>query len=267
MNKLAEIVAHKKLEVAGAKSQVSAVELEARLKDQPQTLGFYNALKKADGVGIIAEVKRASPSAGMIREENFDPVEIAQQYLQAGADCLSVLTDEKFFKGHLDYLRQIRQVSHKPLLRKDFFIDRYQVLEARIAGADAILLIAECLTDYEMQDLMDYADSLGLDTLLEIFEPDNLNRALAVSPKLLGINNRNLKNFETTLQQTVMLAPRVPAEILLVSESALKTRADIELVCQAGARGILVGETLMRSPDIAATVQEFRAGARSVRGL
>ena len=259
MNKLAEIVAYKREVIARDKALLSEAELTRQLADAPVVRNFLEALQQSKGVGIIGEVKRASPSAGIIKAENFDPVQIARNYEAAGVDCISVLTDEKYFWGNLDYLFQIRNAVQIPLLRKDFIIEQYQILQARIAGADAILLIAECLDDRELADLMNYTNQLGMTPLLEIFEPENLPRALKVEPTLLGINNRNLKNFETSLNHTINLAQGVPQDILLVSESAIKTVEDIQTVLSAGARAVLVGETLMRTGNVEEVVEAFKA--------
>ena len=210
---------------------------------------FVEALRNTTGVGLIAEVKKASPSAGLIRED-FDPVEIARIYEANGATCLSVLTDEHFFQGHLDFLRAIRAEVSIPVMRKEFVLDRYQVLEARIAGADCVLLIAECLNDCELRDLYFYASELGMECLVELYEPDNLDRVLKLDPPLIGINNRNLKTFVTDLKHTTDLRTQIPDTKLLISESGIRTHDDVLFLEQHGVRGILVGESLMRQPDI-----------------
>ncbi len=257
VNVLDEIVAHKRLEVAAAKQLRPAAELEARLVDAPAVRDFRAALQSAaPRLGLIAEIKKASPSAGLIRA-NFDPVEIARIYEQHGANCLSVLTDEKYFQGHLDFLVAVRGAVSLPVLRKDFIIDPYQVLEARVAGADCILLIAECLNDCQMRDLYFYASDLGLETLIEIHEEENLDRVLKLEPGLLGINNRDLKKMVTDLDHTVRLSSRIPAGCLLVSESGIKTHADVVKLQQAGAAAMLVGESLMKQPDIGAAVDRL----------
>ena len=200
--------------------------------------------------------KRGSPSAGIIRQD-FDPVQIAQIYERHGASCLSVLTDEKFFLGHLDYLKAVRKAVQIPVLRKDFFIDRYQVLEARAAGADCILLIAECLNDCELRDLYFYASELGMESLIELYDAENLDRVLKLEPALVGINNRDLRTFVTDLDHTTRLSKQIPSTTLLVSESGIKTRADIDRVKAGGARAILVGESLMRCADIGSAVDNL----------
>lgn len=253
-NILEEIIAHKLTEVAAAKSKRSFEELADQLAGAPAVRDFVDSLRSHGPVGLIAEVKKASPSAGIIRED-FHPVEIARIYESSGAACLSVLTDEHFFKGHLDYLRDVRQAVSIPVLRKDFIIDRYQILEARVTGADCVLLIAECLDDQQLEDLYGYALELGMTALVEIYEPDNLQRVLKLSPPMLGINNRNLKTFVTTLDHSIQLSSQIPEDCLLISESGIRTREDVVRLGESGVRGILVGETLMRVPDIGSEVR------------
>lgn len=248
-NILSQIIDHKREEIAHAKRKCPPESLREQLDAAPPVRDFVAALKSNPDVGLIAEVKKGSPSAGVIRSD-FDPVEIALTYQRHGANCLSVLTDEKFFLGHLDFLKQVRQAVRIPVLRKDFLIDRYQVLEARAAGADCVLLIAECLDDCELRDLYFYASELGMESLIELYDPENLDRILKLEPALIGINNRDLRTFITDLEHTVRLSQRIPSSMLLVSESGIKTREDIDRVKAAGTRAILVGETLMRSPDI-----------------
>lgn len=260
---LDEIVAHKRLEIASARVTRPESELLSRLTAAPAVRDFRAALlSAAPRVGLIAEIKKASPSAGLIRAD-FNPVSIARTYEDHGANCLSVLTDEKYFQGQLDYLTAVRSAVGLPVLRKDFIIDRYQVLEARVAGADCILLIAECLNDCQMRDLYFYASELGMETLIEIHDEENLERVLKLEPGLIGINNRDLQAMVTDLQHTIRLAPRVPAGCLLVSESGIKTHADVQLLQQAGARAILVGESLMRQPDLGQAVDRLLGGASS----
>ena len=250
------IVAQKRQEIAAAKDRRSAQDLEQAVASATPVRDFVAALRNAADVALIAEIKKASPSAGLIRED-FDPVEIAKVYAAHGASCLSVLTDEHFFQGHLDYLVAVKQAVGLPVLRKDFVLDRYQVLEARAAGADAVLLIAECLDDATLRDLYEYAGSLGMSALVELYEPANLDRVLALDPPLIGVNNRNLKTFVTDLKHTLHLATKVPPGTLLVSESGIRTREDVLRLKAAGCGAILVGETLMRSPDIGRMVDEL----------
>lgn len=253
---LDSIVTQKLEEITSAKRRRSESDLERAVSESPPVRDFLTALRRADDVGLIAEIKKASPSAGLIRDD-FDPVEIARIYEAHGASCLSVLTDEQFFQGHLDYLRQVREAVSLPVLRKDFILDRYQVLEARAAGADAVLLIAECLEGSLLQDLYDDIRSLGMTPLVELYEPANLERVLALDPPLLGVNNRNLKNFVTDLKHTLHIATKLPENVLLVSESGIRTREDVLRLKAAGCGAILVGETLMRSPNIGKMVDEL----------
>ncbi|MEZ6131763.1 MAG: indole-3-glycerol phosphate synthase TrpC [Planctomycetaceae bacterium] len=257
---LDEIVAQKRTEVASARQRLPFDALETELADAPVVRGFRAALAASLQPGLIAEVKKASPSAGVIRED-FCPVEIATTYASAGATCLSVLTDEKYFQGHLDFLKQIRPNVQIPLMRKEFIIDRYQILEARVAGADCVLLIAECLDDAALQDLHEYALQLGMDTLIELYEPDNLERVLNTGARLIGINNRDLRTFNTSLEHTFELLKNVPPDVLLVSESGIRTHADILRLRDAGVAGVLVGESLMRQSDIAAAVSTLMTGS------
>ena len=253
---LQEIVAHKRTEVDRAKRLCPAPTLEARLADAPPVRGFVASLEAHPPIGLIAEVKRASPSAGVIRDE-FDPVKTATAYERHGAACISVLTDEKYFQGSLDDLVAVRRAVGLPVLRKDFLIDRYQVLEARAAGADCVLLIAECLDDCHLRELYFYASELGMDALIELYEVENLDRVLKLEPPLIGINNRNLRTFVTDLEHTIGLAPRIVPQALLVSESGIRTRNDVLRLKEAGVRAILVGETLMRSDDVGAKIGEL----------
>lgn len=255
-NVLTRIIDHKRGEIAEARRRCPVEELQQQLLSAPPVRDFVGALAAQTDVALIAEVKKASPSAGIIRAD-FDPVAIAQIYERHGAACLSVLTDEQFFQGHLDYLRSIRAVVQIPVLRKDFIIDRYQVLEARAAGADCILLIAECLDDCHLRDLYFYASELGMDSLIEIYDPENLDRVLKLDPPLVGVNNRDLRSFVTDLDHTLRLAPRLAPSTLLVSESGIKSRSDVDRLKAGGAHAMLVGETLMRSPDIGQAVDEL----------
>jgi len=253
---LENIVAKKRAEIAQAKTLHPASELEKQLSAAPPVRDFSGALRARGRMALIAEVKKASPSAGLIRAD-FDPVAIATTYERAGASCLSVLTDEHFFQGSLDDLRSVRSAVSLPVLRKDFLLDRYQVLEARAAGADCVLLIAECLSDCELRDLYFYASELGMEALVEIYDPENLDRVLKLEPALLGINNRDLRTFDTDLEHSIRLAARVPVSTLLVSESGIRNRDDVLRLEQAGCRAILVGETLMRSGDVRAKIGEL----------
>ncbi|MEM6471975.1 MAG: indole-3-glycerol phosphate synthase TrpC [Planctomycetota bacterium] len=236
--------------------QVPAELLESQLDRCPTCLDFFSALAAGDGINVIAEVKRASPSAGLIRED-FDPVEIAKSYVEGGASCLSVLTDEPFFQGSLEYLKSVRQAVDVPLLRKDFIVDRYQLLQARVHGADCVLLIAECLSADELRTLHDQAIELGMQTLIELYEPSNLEAVLATGTKLVGINNRNLKTFETKLQHTLDLRPRIPNDCLVVGESGIRSNEDMKTLAAGGVKAVLVGESLMRQPNVSRAVKEL----------
>jgi indole-3-glycerol phosphate synthase len=227
--------------------------LERQIADAPPVRPFRAALERPRTVSVIAEVKKASPSAGVLRAD-FDPVAIARAYAQNGAACLSVLTDEPFFQGHIDYLRAIRRTVATPLLRKDFVLDRYQLLEARSAGADAVLLIAEALPDPDLGRLLAETRALGIDALVELHGREQLPRVLAVGADMIGVNNRDLRTFVTRLEHTIELAPQVPSDRCLVSESGIRTRDDISRLQDAGVRAVLVGESLMRAPDIGAAL-------------
>ena len=253
---LDEILEQKHREVAAARDRVPFETLKTRIPTAPPVRGFLAALEAASRPGLIAEVKKASPSAGLIRSD-FDPVAIAREYEVAGATCLSVLTDEHFFQGHLDYLRDIRQAVRIPVMRKEFIIDRYQIAEARVAGADCVLLIAECLNDAQLQDLYDYARSLGMDVLIELYDLENIPRVLSTGTKLLGINNRDLRTFVTSLEHTFRVKKLVPDDVLLVSESGIGTHADIQRLRSEGIGAVLVGESLMRQPDIGIAVRSL----------
>jgi indole-3-glycerol phosphate synthase len=253
---LREIVEHKRSELERAKSAVPPHELQRRLADAPAVRGFAAALAAHGPVALIAEVKRASPSAGVIRGD-IDPVAVGQTYERCGAACLSVLTDEKFFQGSLDDLVRVRQAVSVPVLRKDFLIDRYQVLAARVAGADCVLLIAECLDNCRLRELYFYASELGMDALVEIYDGENLERVLELEPAVVGINNRDLRTFATDLDHTLELAPRAAARTILVSESGIRTSDDVARLRAAGVRAILVGETLMRAGNVAATIADL----------
>ncbi len=253
---LDRIVAGKPAEVAAARARVPDADLERRIADLPPGRDFHAALE-AGGVQVIAEVKKASPSAGVLRSD-FDPVALARSYADNGAACISVLTDTPSFQGHLSHLEQIRTVVDRPLLRKDFLIDRYQLLEARAAGADAVLLIAEILPGPALARLLRAAEALGLQALVELYDRDNLPRVLDSGARLVGVNNRDLRTFVTNLDHTLELAAELPTGICLISESGIRTRADVERLASAGVRAILVGETLVRAADPGATIRELR---------
>lgn len=259
---LKNIVAHKREEVAAARLAATVSELKTRVSDlEDIPRGFERHLRDAvasDWTAIIAEVKKGSPSKGVIRED-FDPLEIAETYQNNGATCLSVLTDEKFFLGHLRYLALIREQVGLPLLRKDFIIDPYQLYEARAAGADAILLIAAILEQQQIVEFSSLARELHLDVLLEVHDEREMEMACETEIGLIGVNNRNLRTFTTDLDTTVRLARMLPAGRLLVTESGINSRADIERLQAAGAGAFLIGESLVREEDIGAKLQQLLA--------
>ena len=264
---LQQIVATKKREVAAAKARLPEEQLKSQVAagHLAPPRNFFAALAKPpEGlVNIIAEVKKASPSAGVIKAD-FDPVAIAQMYHAAGADALSVLTDEQYFGGKLEYLAAIKRAVPLPVLRKDFIIDPYQVWESRVAGADAILLIAEILGDALLLDLQILAAELRLTTLIEVHEMDSLLRVRSVigfplrSYSLLGINNRDLRTFKTDLATTLRLAELVEDKQILVAESGIRDKSDVQRMQAAGVRTLLIGETLMRSHDVGGTMANLK---------
>ncbi len=253
---LDEIVAYKKEELAETKRRRPPADIKAAARDAKPTRDFGNALSMDGEIRLIAEVKKASPSKGVIRED-FDPVAIAQAYEEGGASCISVLTEKKYFQGSLDYLGQIRKAVKLPLLRKDFIIDEYQIYEARAAGADAILLIAACLEEGRIQDYLGIAAGIGIDVLVEVHTYQELDKALSTGAMLVGINNRDLRNFTVTLQTTFDLLKDVPDDRTVVSESGIKTRDDVVKLQGAGVDAVLVGEGLMREKDIGKKVKEL----------
>jgi indole-3-glycerol phosphate synthase len=253
---LDEIVASKRREVDAARARMPLEELEVQAAAAPPVRDFRAGLVGPGPIRLIAEVKKASPSAGVIRPD-FDPIVIARTYQAHGASCLSVLTDVPYFQGHLSYLARIRASAVIPLLRKDFLIDEYQVVEARLAGADAILLIAEILDDAQLRSLLDRARDLGMTALVEFHDEANLPRVLAAGANLVGINNRDLRRFVTDLDQTLRLRDKIPPEVTLVSESGIHSRRDVKRLEAAGVSAILVGETLMRAPDIGFAVEQL----------
>jgi indole-3-glycerol phosphate synthase len=259
MNILDKIIEQKKREVAQLPARlIAAGDLRDAMLEHGERRDFIAALKnpRAGDIGLIAEVKKASPSMGVICKD-FDPVRIAKEYEAAGANCLSVLTDEKFFQGSLDYLRQIRAAVKLPLLRKDFIIDERQILEAIEWGADAILLIVAILTDEQLAKFHSLAVEAGLAVLVEVHDEAELERALKISPALLGVNNRNLKTFQVDLATTEKLAKKVGAGTIMVAESGIHSRADVERLKKCGAGAILVGESLVKQGDIGAKVREL----------
>jgi len=248
---LNQIVAVKHEEVAAAKKKVSLEAMRDDANSRVLTRDFEGALRAKIAAGqpaVIAEVKKASPSKGVLRAD-FIPADIAQSYAEHGAACLSVLTDRQFFQGQPDYLKQARASCDLPVLRKDFIVDPYQVYESRVMGADCILLIAACLTDAQMAQLEGIARTLDMAVLVEVHDGDELDRALKLKTPLVGINNRNLRTFEVSLDTTLGLLPRVPADKLLVTESGILGKADVQKMRAANVNAFLVGEAFMRAPE------------------
>jgi indole-3-glycerol phosphate synthase len=248
---LDRILAHKRAEVAERSEKQTLAALRDRAKNASVRRGFVDALRTRIAAGdpaVIAEVKKASPSRGVIRED-FDPVAIARSYANGGAACLSVLTDERFFQGRDDYLVQARAASQLPTLRKDFVIDPYQIYEASVLGADCILLIVAALPGPELGELYRLAINQGLDVLIEVHDARELERATAMSPQLIGINNRDLKTFDTKLSTTYDLLPQIPRDVVVVTESGIHEAAQIASMRTAGVNAFLVGEAFMREAD------------------
>ena len=256
---LDRIVATKQQEVEVLSQTFNMDEALKEIEQLPATRGFERALAEGRNrkLGLIAEVKKASPSKGLIRPD-FHPVNIALAYERAGADCISVLTDVSYFQGSAAYLKEIHQAVNIPLLRKDFIIDERQIAEARLLGADAILLIASILTPDQMRRYLDFAKSIGLDALIEVHDQAELEQVLEIpQATLIGINNRNLKTFETSLNTTLDLMKLIPSEVTLISESGIDGAERLEELIRAGVHGILVGEHLMRKDDVEAAVNEL----------
>ena len=248
---LAKIIATKETEVSAGYARRSLADMEALASQQPAPRDFVGAIRAKLGAklpAVIAEVKKASPSKGIIRE-HFDPAAIAQSYAAHGAACLSVLTDVDYFQGANAYLQAARAACDLPVIRKDFIIDRWQIAEARAIGADAILLIVAALNDAQLHDLEAYALSLGLAVLVEVHDGDELTRAPTLKTPLIGINNRNLRTFEVSLNTTLTLKDRIPAERIVVAESGILAPADVQILRDASVNTFLVGEAFMRAPE------------------
>ncbi|MGQ9629143.1 MAG: indole-3-glycerol phosphate synthase TrpC [bacterium] len=256
-----EILKHKELEIESVRARFP------NLREAPQepVRDFKRAISSKPGIRLIAEVKRTSPSRGIMRE-NFDPVEIARTYQRAGASAISVLTDEKFFGGHIDFLRQIRRATDIPLLRKDFVIHESQIYESRSAGADALLLIVRALDSRRLAEFLKICRYIELFALVEVHDSRELAIALEAGAEMIGINNRNLETFDVDLSTTFSLLPRIPRGKIVVSESGIHTPQDVRRLEKAGVDAILVGEALMRSPNMAKKIEELMGGMRSGQG-
>lgn len=256
---LRKIVDRKWQEVDERKPKVSIADLKAMAGDQPPARGFAEALRsriEQQQAAVIAEIKKASPSKGILRDP-FEPEAIAESYEKGGAACLSVLTDRDFFQGHEDYLQAARAACSLPVIRKDFMVAPYQVYESRAIGADCILLIAACLTKNQMQELEGIAHEIGLDVLVEVHNGEEMDDALTLSTPLVGINNRNLHNFEVSLDTTFDLYQRIGSDRLAITESGIMTRADVQAMTERGIYGFLIGESFMRAPEPGEKLQEL----------
>jgi indole-3-glycerol phosphate synthase len=260
-DKLTEICNTKRDEVAARKAQSSLKDLSSRAFGQTAPRGFEAALRRkaADGFALIAEIKKASPSKGLIRPD-FRPADHARAYAAGGATCLSVLTDAPYFQGHEDYLVEARAACELPVIRKDFMVDPWQCAEARAIGADAILIIVAALSDQQMAEIEAAALELGMDALVEVHDEGEMDRASRLRSRLIGVNNRDLKRFVTDLGNTERLAPLAPEGTLLVAESGINTHADLLRLSSCGARTFLVGESLMREPDVEAATRALLQG-------
>ena len=258
-NILEEIYQHKLVEVRNRKKELSVQEICNRTKCLDKPKDFFGALKKKNDsaeIGLICEIKKASPSHGLIRED-FNHIEIAKDYFDAGATCLSILTDEKYFQGKNQYLQEVRAISNLPILRKDFMVDTYQIYEAKMLGADCILLIVAMLDDAKLQELEQCAFDAGLSVLVEVHDEAELQRAAKLKSKLLGINNRDLKTLKVDLQTSLLLSEQVPLDYVLISESGIKDPLDIDLLQQAGINCFLIGEHFMRQKNIVRAVKDI----------
>lgn len=256
---LDDIVRHKRADLERVKRRVSLVDLQQRELFRRARCGFHAALA-AQRCAIIAEIKKASPSKGVIRVD-FDPVSLARRYAESGAAAISVLTEERYFQGHLQHLQAVRQAVQIPLLRKDFLFDSYQLYEARAYGADAVLLIVAMLSDALLRELLALAATLDLAALVEVHDRDQLQRALQAGARIVGINNRDLRTFETTLVTTEILAPLVPGDVVVVAESGIEFPADIERLTRSGVTTFLIGEAFMRAADPGACLAHLLAAS------
>ncbi len=256
MNTLQEICERKAGHIRTKKAERSIEDLKYMVADMPLPTGFVSALKRQNGAALIAEVKKASPSKGIIRED-FDPVQIAKIYEEAGANCISVLTDEPYFKGHDDYLKAIKGEVSLPVLRKDFMIDPYQIYESRVLGADCVLLIMAALSDDQALQLQETALSLNLDVLVEVHDLEELERAIKLNPMMIGVNNRNLKTLKVDINTSFDLLMYIPDSCVKISESGISSHKNLKKLHQTGYKGFLVGESLMREEDIGAATKNL----------
>jgi indole-3-glycerol phosphate synthase len=262
MSVLEKIAAYKREEVAAAKAHAPLSDLEAQIAERPAPSGFRARLlerKSSGAFGLIGEIKKASPSKGLIRAD-FDPVALAQDYERGGATCLSVLTDAPSFQGDLEYLQRVHAAVGLPVLRKDFLLDAYQVAEARAYAADCILIILAMVDDGLASELLAAARQYGMDALVEVHDERELERALMLGAEMIGINNRDLKTFETDLDVTSRLAPKIPGDVLVIAESGLASRADLERLAEVDVTTFLIGESLMRQADVAAATRALIGG-------
>ncbi|MCK5875990.1 MAG: indole-3-glycerol phosphate synthase TrpC [Candidatus Marithrix sp.] len=258
-NILQQIILNKKLEIKSSSKRMPLRTLSRLLDSCLPARGFIEAINvrlQFQQPAVIAEIKKASPSKGLLRA-NFDPIAIAKSYEQNGAACLSILTDEKFFQGSNEYLSQVHEICPLPILRKDFIIDAYQVYEARVIGADCILLIVAILDDAQLQDLVDLATHLGMDVLVEVHNQKELERALSLNVRLIGINNRDLRTFDTNIQTTLDLLAQIPKKYIVVSESGIHTPKDIALLSNVDVHTFLIGETFMKADDPGAALSQL----------
>lgn len=256
---LKTIVERKWQEIDERSAEIAQSEHKARALDMPEARGFVNAISDKiarQSPAVIAEIKKASPSKGVIRED-FMPQQIAERYAAAGAACLSVLTDKDFFQGHERYLKEARDSCHLPVIRKDFMVAPYQIYESRVVEADCVLLIAACLTLDQMQELAGIAQEIGLDVLVEVHNAEELSRALTLETRLIGINNRDLHSFEVSLDNTFSLLGSIPEDRIVVTESGIHSRADVESMQARGVNSFLVGEAFMKAPDPGEALQKL----------
>jgi len=253
---LDEILAHKRKEVARRKEVLPLEAVKLRLGEAPALGDFKEAISRPGKINLIAEIKKVSPSAGLIKAD-FEPAKIARIYAAAGASAISVLTDEKFFQGILAHLKEAKAAATLPILAKDFFIDEYQIYEARTFGADAFLVIARALSQDEIKNFLKIGESLGMAALVEVHDEEELTKAVGSGAEIIGINNRDLATFKVNLKITLRLAPFIPEEKILVSESGIKSREDVELLKEAGVNAVLIGEALLKEAEIKKAIKKI----------